>query len=90
MIEIYKKINQKIPVQKKQFSMPLSLQIITECGEYGITNWDKLHLFDLLSIIYNRRIRDAQRFLDEQYRARLQKRGIESITPATTKDFDEL
>ena len=89
MIGLYKKVNQG-QVRKKQFSMPLSLEMITECSEYRITGWERLHIVDLFSIIYGMRIRKLQNYLDEQYRARLQKRGIESITPATSKDFDEL
>lgn len=90
MIEIYKKINQQEPVRKKQFSMPFSLEIITECGDYGITNWDKLHVVDLISMIYGRRIRNAQNYLDQLQKTRLQKRGIESISQATTNDFNNL
>ena len=70
--------------------MPLSLEIISECGEYGITNWDKLHFIDLLSIIYSRRIRNGQQYLEQQYQSRLRQRGIASVTKATTKDFDNL
>lgn len=89
MIEIYKKINQGTG-RKKQFSMPLSLELITECGEYGITNWDKLHVVDLLSIIYGIRIRNAENYLDQQRQAKMQQRGIQSITKASTEDFDNL
>lgn len=89
MIEVYKKINQG-QQRTKQISMPLSLEIISECGEYGITGWERLHFADLLSIIYSRRIRDGQRYLDEQHQSRLRERGIKSITKATEADFDSL
>ena len=89
MIEIYKKANQLTP-RKKQFSMPLSLEIITDCGEYGITNWDKLHIVDFLSIIYGVRIRRAENYLEQQRQAKMQQRGIQSITKASTEDFDNL
>lgn len=89
MIDVFKKINQGQP-HTKQFSMPLSLEIITECGDYGITGWERLHFADLLSIIYGKRIRNAQRYLDEQYQSKLKQRGIASVTKATTKDFDNL
>ena len=89
MIEIYKKINQG-QQRTKQISMPLSLEIISECGEYGITGWERLHIVDLLSIIYCRRIRDGQRYLDEQHKSRLRERGIASIKKATEADFDNL
>lgn len=89
MIDIFKKLNQGQP-RTKQFSMPLSLEIITECGDYGITGWERLHFADLLSIIYGKRIRNAQRYLDEQHKSRLRERGIASITKATEADFDNL
>ena len=89
MIEIYKKIDQG-QQRTKQISMPLSLEIISECGDYGITGWERLHFADLLSIIYSRRIRDGQRYLDEQHQSRLRERGIKSITKATEADFDSL
>ena len=89
MIEIYKKINQG-QQRTKQISMPLSLEIISECGEYGITGWERLHLADLLSIIYYRRIRAGQQCLDERHKSRLRERGIASSTKATEADFDNL
>ena len=89
MIEIYKKIPQESR-QKKQFSMPLSLEIISECSDYGLTHWDKLHFADLLSIIISMRIKKARQYLEQEYRAKLQKRGINSIRKATEKDFDNL
>ncbi len=70
--------------------MPLSLEIIIECGENGITNWDKLHFVDLLCIIYGIKYRNAETYLEQKRQETMRKRGIDSITQATSKDFDEL
>ena len=86
MIQIFKKIKN---IEKPQFSMPLSLQLIKECSEYGI-DYRNLHIIDLYSIIYSIRIDNAKQYLEQERHKRLSSRGISSIQQATEEDFNNL
>lgn len=86
MIEIYKKIPN---TEKRQFSMPLSLEIIKESSNAGI-DWKCLHIADLFSIIYSIRIDNAKQWLSHQKQEKLAKMGISRVEKATAQDFDNL
>ena len=86
MNEIYKQIPRG---NKKQFSMPTSLELIKESSSAGI-DWKCLHIVDLLSIIYSIRIDDAKRWLSEQKQQKLAKKGIARIENANAQDFENL
>ena len=86
MIDTYKKIKCG---KQSRFSMPFSLQMIKEASSNGI-DWRFLHIIDLTSIIYSIRIDNAREVLKYERSKKLQERGIESITSATEKDFNEL
>lgn len=86
MHEIFKKIPN---TEKKQFSMPLSLEIIKESSSAGI-DWKILHIADLFSIIYSIRIDNAKQWLNHQRQERLAKKGITKVESATAQDFDNL
>lgn len=87
LIEVYKKIENK---QIQQFSMPLSLRIIKECSEYGITNLKHLHIADVLSLVYSIRIDRAKEYLEHKRQEKMSKRGIKEISRATDQDFNNL
>lgn len=70
--------------------MPLSLRIIKECSEFGITNFDKIHFADLLSLLYSIRIDKANEYLERKRQEKLRKRGISCISKAGQKDFEGL
>ena len=86
MNDIYKKIPN---VEKKQFSMPLSLEIIKESAAAKL-DWKGLHIADLFSIIYSIRIDNAKQWLAHQKQEKLTKKGIAKIESATAQDFDNL
>lgn len=86
MIQTFKKIKN---VEKPQFSMPLSLQLIKESASCGI-DYKSLHIIDLYSIIYSIRIDNAKQYLEHERQQKLSKRGISSIQQATEEDFDKL
>jgi hypothetical protein len=69
--------------------MPLSLNLIRECGRSGI-DWKDLHIADLYSIIYSIRIDDANQYLDQERQKKMGEKGISSIRKATVEDFDSL
>lgn len=86
MIQIFKKIKN---VEKPQFSMPLSLQLIKESASFGI-DYKNLHIIDLYSIIYSIRIDNAKQYLEHERQQKLSKKGISSIQKATEEDFNNL
>ena len=86
MVKIFEKIKN---TETPQFTMPLSLRIIKESSQVGI-DWKYLHIVDLFSIIYSIRIDNAREVLKYERSKKMQERGIESITSATEKDFNEL
>ena len=89
MIKVFKLIKNPNKVETK-FLMPLSLRLIKECSDYKISNYEKIHFADLLSIIYSYRIDNAKRYLETQRRDRMNKRGIADIRTASERDFDNL
>lgn len=86
MIQIFKKIKN---IEKPQFSMPLSLQLIKESSSCGI-DYKNLHIIDLYSIIYSIRIDNAKQYLEQERNKKLMNRGISSIQQATEEDFNNL
>ena len=87
LIETFRKLDCK---SAKQFSMPLSLRIIKECSEFGITNFERLHFADLLSLLYSIRIDKANEYLERKRQEKMRKRGISGFSKADQKDFEGL
>lgn len=86
MNDIFKKIPN---LEKRQFSMPLSLEIMKECANARL-DWKGLHIVDLFSIIYSIRIDNAKQWLSHQRQEKLAKMGISKVEKASAADFDNL
>lgn len=83
MIEFTKKLNElygKIPdsAKRKQLKLPFSLFILKKCINLNIIKTD-IHLIDLQVLIISLEIDSVQQLLDEQYKRKLNERGISSV-----------
>ena len=74
---------------QKGFLMPRSLRYIKTLAAAGI-DWKDLHMIDAVSICCSIAIENAREYLRTRAHERMQRAGIQRITPATQADFDAL
>lgn len=92
MVEIYKRnhlISTQIDERSKRHLMPTSLRYIKILSAAGI-DWSKLHIIDAFSLVCAINIETARQYLKSRAREKMNKAGVQNISPARESDFNAL